>query len=564
MTDPPTDPTDPLDEDARWFRDAVDPVLDARPVPDAWAAVRDQATGVAVSLAVRQRSRRPTHRWLAAAAVVGVLAAIGGAMVATTGGDDDADLAVDGPEGPTGFYVPTDLPDGWMVRSLQERTSTFVAEECPCEQGTWTDGERSISIHRSSGGIAADTSNWEPWSGAPGGRRILDVDQHVRYGWQDGDAETYVVGFGFDTAAEAEPLVSAWVDRSDVLAGPAGWDEVERSSIGSEVEAVASASGTLYNDDLGLEVLFELGPEEILGASPDPFAVAAGDGSEFAVLDGSDRTVLLGGTGLAGAWPGGAVFQMSSYLGEGRVSEGVTETQLIALAAAFQPASAAEWKRFVGEVDTTGKDPREIDLMRRTLIHPTIDGLVFRDGDRLPGEGIDPVDGAGPVPEDELEPPRVTIPAAGFPSRPLPTAPGADEPGSPAVADPVNTLAVETDPLAVTVTTGDPFTIAVTITNQTDRPVSVGSCFPAGASWTLEQDGRPLGSMGAFSVDCGGDRPQLLEPGDTLPVRPPPGVFTFAATTDRGQQIPAGRYEAVIRLAALDEPIRVPVTVVAR
>ncbi|MEO6627675.1 MAG: hypothetical protein ABIP03_03825, partial [Aquihabitans sp.] len=91
-----THPNDPIGAgdttdaaDARWFREAVGPVVDARPVPDAWDTIRARATGegptvVALSAAPgRGRSdghggrRLPAGRRTLALAAAALLAVVG-------------------------------------------------------------------------------------------------------------------------------------------------------------------------------------------------------------------------------------------------------------------------------------------------------------------------------------------------------------------------------------------------------------------------------------------------------------------------------------------------------
>lgn len=553
MTDPSTAPTDPTDEDACWFRAAVDPVLDARPVPDAWDEVRDRATGAvtpALALSVTGRPVSPARRWFLAAAVVALLAAIGGVVVVTDrGGDDPTDLAVDGPDdgGPTGFYLPTALPDGWKVSSVQALSDDLLAEVCPCDRGTWRDGARTISVFRAAHALQEDTSTWEPWPGAPGGRRLADPDDNVQYRWEDGDAATVVVGNGFDDPDSADALAAAWVDTD--LVGPDGWEQVERSTVGADVRVVHQAYGELSNDDLGLLVPFQLGPDLTFGAGLDPFALLAGDGREPVTLAGSARRLVRfddgSPPGLAGRWPGGTTFQIGAGLGEGVTSDGVTEEQVLALAAAFTPASAEAWQRFVEQADTTGLRPDEVDALRQALIHPTIDGFVSRDGDALPGGGR-PEGAEGGEP---LLPPG-TMPAG----QTLPTSPGAP----PAT---VEGFAVVTEPTRVRVRAGEAFTVAVRVTNPTAAPIDIRTCFPAGASWSLQRDGRDVGTGGSFRVDCG-DGPNPVAPGATVTADAPGGQpFGFRAATDTTAPLGPGRYEAVIRLGGLEDPIRVPVTV---
>ncbi len=397
MTDQPTDSTDrsteSVGEDARRVRTSRYPGEDVRPEADVPTATQVGA-GASIGSEGDLPTPRSSRRWLLAAAGVALLATIGGVFVATQADDESAELAAGAPDrssAPTCFYVPTNLPAGWVVQSFRASSSTFLAEICPCERGTWTDGDRTISAHRAANPLPGDAEGWEPWTGAPGGRRTLDESGHVHYWWSDGDGATSVIGSGFATSAEAEGALAGWVGAA--LTAPPGWREVERSSIGEDVVAVAQASGLLAHDD-GSVVRFEFGPSLALSDGPDPFAVADGDGARVVSIPGTDRT-LIGESSqvpnLGGAWPGGTVFRIGANLGEGNVSEGVTDAQLVALAGGFEPASAEAWRAYVEQIDTTELQPDEIETLRQTLIHPTIDGLVLHEGDPVPGSDDEPL-----------------------------------------------------------------------------------------------------------------------------------------------------------------------------
>lgn len=123
-----TDPTDPTGADQRadadWFRQHVDPVLDATPVADGWGAIE---AGVLAQPAPRSATAR-RQRWLAAAAVLVILAVTAAVVAAVRGdGPDDSDTVHAGGAHPDGWYVPVGLPAGWRLQSA------VLTEGAPCD-----------------------------------------------------------------------------------------------------------------------------------------------------------------------------------------------------------------------------------------------------------------------------------------------------------------------------------------------------------------------------------------------------------------------------------------------
>ena len=160
MTDrnlPPTSIDDHDDSaDARWFRTAVAPVVDAEPVTDAWDDIRGRATGEAPTIVrlepAASPARGPRRRMALVAAAVIAVAGIGGAVAVTRdGGDGPAETVVATPtdEEATGWYIPQDLPDGWALESVETDWLDVADEQpgvCPCDATAWVDGQRTIVI----------------------------------------------------------------------------------------------------------------------------------------------------------------------------------------------------------------------------------------------------------------------------------------------------------------------------------------------------------------------------------------------------------------------------------
>lgn len=576
MTDHPTpDPTPDdgaHDADARWFRAAVDPVLDAHPVPDDWTAVRDRVAGsspLPVPLP-RTATRRGLRPWaLAAAAAIAAVAGFGATLALT--GDDDSTVSSDagGRGGATGFYVPSALPDGWEVTSLYEMSDQFLGDLCPCDLVRWEQGPRRLLALRVRGEEPFDPAGpaegrtylpfvrgevpASSWAGAPEGSigweaadPDLDVVAHAA---QAGDVTTYVIATGVaveGATAEAEALALAVIDGD--LATPPGYDEQARNSVGEDVRLAYRAEGTMRNDELDLRVPFSLGPDPLGLTGP-----LEAPRSPAIELPGSDRSVTDAGESgfpsLAASWPGVAGFQIGNGLAEGATSEGVTTEQLVALADAFRPATAEEWAAFVEtSADDDSGDERRLNNARAALARPTLLDLIVRDGEQTADEELGDLGTDGPPRDggDEGDEPVPTAPSPELPGElPTPTvlAPGPDLPYD---FEHVAFEASWDEAPARGLAPGQPFTLVVTLTNPTDRPLQVSPCFPTTATWRASASSAdpPTKGGGSFDVPCDRTEPDTLAPGEVRTLAPPdaPDGFPFTAPTleDLGGDVPPG------------------------
>ena len=146
------------DQEARLRGDLTSVADHHLPVPD-WAEVVNRSTGSAgmplvpltridqadTSDGRANRLRRSQrNRFLAVAAVLVLIAGVAGALVLANRDTSAPPTQVaTRPDTDTGWYVPTDLPDGWKVKSVQPFDVTLVG---PGRLALWTAADQSASI----------------------------------------------------------------------------------------------------------------------------------------------------------------------------------------------------------------------------------------------------------------------------------------------------------------------------------------------------------------------------------------------------------------------------------
>lgn len=424
MTDRPT----PGPADVPWLRDALHDVTDARPVPDARQAILDRADGtgpspIVVPLASPGDGRWSTRHKLAAAAVVLGLVAIAGAVTLT--GDDDSTPVTTTPGEPTGWYVPSALPDGWEVTMIETIPEQIDSEDCPCQlmhsigPGAYVAGYRTTFAGPPPGpddppgvllpGLGGDGSG-RPISkkpqavdvapGIPGWRTqtralLSSNDEYdIARTWVSGGTLTHLISAGLGESEQAD-LVAKWAatDDQEDLPSPAGFEVVNRTIVPAGAESVVDVFGTIRigsaSAHFSLSALDETVPLDL--AAPDIEHLETPDvpGSAGVLSEGNGP----GDAAYRGQWPGGATLTISGSLGE---NEGeATPAQVTAIARSFRPATAQEWATFVS---STTHSP--------AAIAPTIRDLIVRTGETGPDtEG-------GLVGPDGEPPPVVGEPAA--------------------------------------------------------------------------------------------------------------------------------------------------------
>ena len=178
MTEP-LDPTDlgaPAGSDAArdaadraWFRAHLDPIVDPMAeatdrveVEPGWPALAASVAAAETPQPLTTASRRP-HAWVLGAAAVVVALLAFASVVALTRDDDPSEPLATVPEDPTGWYVPSGLPDGWELQSVEAYPGQ---EACERKGSQWTDpeGDRSVGVWFDACGTApteADVPNLE-------------------------------------------------------------------------------------------------------------------------------------------------------------------------------------------------------------------------------------------------------------------------------------------------------------------------------------------------------------------------------------------------------------------
>lgn len=565
------------------LRDALDAVASDRPTPDAWASIRDRAvdagaTGTALPPLASIGSRVAGHRrWLAAAAVLVLVAGV--AVVALAGRDGDDGTVTAGSGDPTGFHVPEGLPDGWTVDAVRlERSATA----CPCTQRTWTSVDGTVTVD-----VRTDRnhpSGYRP--GAGGGPNDVELGSGTRatifeapvstLTWISDQRWVVVTAAGLD---RAELLAAGRVVAADVtseapptsgVALLASWTQAEAEP--SRAPTVTVELTTPTGHHLGYTLTrpgtfrFLVGPvvrERTLSDDQPPVIEVARHPQAPPLRFSGDREPPL----TYGLWP---EVDVTGPLQVGETGDGPTAEEADTLLASLRPASADRWRSFVA--DATEGDP--------AAIAPTLAALAGPDG-QGPGQSVTTTPTSPTEPGSTPATTTTAAPGTSPPGSEVPTLtegsatvvlsvrPGRSlaattttVPWDPGVgAEPLDVeRRVETEPIEVEVRPGDPVSIVVEVVNRTVDTVYLPGCFPGGASWNLFRDDEPVVFGGAYAVDCG-EAPQPLAPGGSRRVSQPFVMLTDGTRTDSGTPLSPGRYEAVIGVFFLQEPVRVPVVI---
>lgn len=351
--------------DAPWLVLALQDVAERRPVAPAPPLDPFGRTPA------RPDARSGGRRALAVAAAVLVLVAVVGVVaVALRGSDPDPQEAPALVEAgaPTGWYIPTDLPDGWSVRSVTNGGSTLV---CPCVRRLWAGPDASWIGYSSD--PASQAAAWEEPDGMPlgggvvGNLRTTDVVEidlgrgasgTIREGapgvlqvsWIEGDRVRSIGSSGVDDDElmavarnlvgqpdPSEPLVDGW---EQTYALDAEGSTAERPLVLVEVETSAGASVRYLLMPSGD------GPTFVAGSDPEDFPVGGQPLPmvRLGAAPGRDRLV----DPLVGRWPGADVYV-------DLVSEDAPPSQddLTILAASLRPATEQQWRQFLRRTGTT-------------------------------------------------------------------------------------------------------------------------------------------------------------------------------------------------------------------
>lgn len=506
-----TDHEEPSDDDARWFRTHIDPLVD-QDVPDAWDHIRDRATGAGptvVPLPAAAGRSRPGRRMIAtAAALVLVAGAVGLAVLATRSGDDDR-LATDAST--TGFYVPGDLPEGWRVTSVyvHEARSDDVdrlAADCPCKFAAVTrdDGHRYLAM----------TS-----SGGPDALGAIDADRQPLAeldGWYEEDGPIRAVIWRTPTGSRS--IASGTIERGGLEALATGWtddlpsgDGVHAWSIDHEIEVVRSIAWTISNTDTGQSAHVSLEPK-VVGYSVFAFEEVelSGNHHTAGVLDG------IGQASLVADWGDAQI--MASVLrtaaGDEAQAPPADQATVQAILGSFHPADAEGWAAHLAAI---GEDSG-------VTLRGDLDSLMTdRLGDWLVLSG---------------------------PSKPTDREVEISD-GDP--ADPASAITVTIDVEELIVAPGESFAVEVTMTNETGATLELSGCPFGGAEWSaIGTDGTEFFG-GSRAVDCSGE-PYPWADGEVR-------TETFEFVGRGSEPLSEGPFTAQIKFFNPDVTIAVPGTV---
>lgn len=546
--DPSSDPTpDPTprpgdaadragpDDDRRWFRSAIEPVVDADPVPDDWEAVRARVTGegpTPVALgAAADRPRRTGRLAFAAAAAVILLAGVVGVLALT--GDPAGDpVATEPPttddaSEATGWYVPTDLPDGWTVRAAE---LDLVTLDCPCRTAVWVSPDRARTLTHFAGPAepgASTVGEEAPTIDLADGvsAQVLDRGRATtELSWYLGDQRSFLVATGWERNELVEAARSA-VATDGSVDRPAGLDTVVDMDHPRGRFTVAQVAVTLAGPDgrslayglssAGSGTAFTAGtvpvPSEADGLTGPLFELDPGPGADIA-----HPTYL-------GPWPGADV-QVPVAGRQGRepvAAPGADDVDR--LVTSLRPATAQEWQAFLADAETTDERLLEADRLA--------------DLGTLP-EPPDPAPVPGP--EHSADPTGTTTVTGETPLVPGP------------MEGPVSfTL----DPAMLRLPAGGLGRVRISVRNETAMPQTIAWCTPAGfTTWQLvSRTGTADGvvSMGG-TEECATTIPPLGTIDADLTVwavdearRPlPAGGYTLLVERDEGTlTLPTGVHE---------------------
>ena len=371
------------------------------------ADLRGRLDGTVVPLAAR---RRPGASRLLLAAAILAVTAIG--AVAVLGGDgpatvttDDGTTTVPGPAAPpppADWYVPVDLPAGWTLDSVSTdlRDVEGRGGPCPCTQRAWVapDGVAEVSLtsvpHEGALGdvtpLVADAAPVDLGGGIEGrfgtapafGLPVDELAPALVVIWVDGGLRWYLRAHDLTSdqvlaAAQrlaAEPTgtpADGWAVEVDSTV-PAGIGSYDSVDIGFRTPSGARVGYQLFPPGYGEPYAGVVGPQPLqLEGQVEP--LWRYDLPAYGSLPSEQVPAQ---TVLWGQWAGADVVLGSSSQGAEAVStESPALDELLVLAAALRPASAAEWSALLdtaepGEEHVGGDVPRTgavADLTREAL-----------------------------------------------------------------------------------------------------------------------------------------------------------------------------------------------------
>jgi hypothetical protein len=556
--------TDDPHETAK-LRAALDAVAAAhQPDPDAWSQISDRAAAsgpLTVAAPVADRRRRPWRTALAAAAIVAV-AAIGLAVVRTTGNDDvrvgtTPDGKANAPSDATGWYIPVGLPDGWKVTSV---TSDRSDDACPCRTTVWANADRSQTLRAGYADAVADdtpaldadpsrTATFDLGGGVEAERYDLEEPLGWDVSWTDDGRSHWIGAEGIaleDAEAIARAVFADPTTRTVPVPGLAFTDEWHEDG---EVGRNASVDVTMQAPS-GNAVPYSLsGPRTAVDLAATYTLASQLPGQPLPTLTYESRPPADKASTFPvlhdylGRWPGATVRSAGMRSSDGNGVLTPTDDEVAALMGALRPATTEEWRRFVAQAGN-----RDRTVTASATLAELIDGSPTRGTT----EATDP---------GSTDPTATNTTAA-----PVETSTTAD-PGTTATGRLADLeLGLTAEPrLASWEDAG----VVLTVRNPTDRPISDPACaldhaglalIPTDAATTSRVDAIPAGDL--WWADAGScDGGVTVAPGATKTIR----LVTRAQFHDaRYGPLPSGSYEATARITGVDRALTAPVTVVAQ
>lgn len=581
-----SDPTAPDDAaDRAWFRSQVDPVLDAEPVPDAWASIAARTLG---DVPAPVPARSTSARWLAIAAVLALLAGLA-VVVAATRSDDTTSLTADEPDA-TGWYIPSSLPEGWKLRTAwvtkrptscghngRQWMGTPVNGVTPRLELTYTRCASELPAGGQPGpalGHGVDETVLESLDSKPASHQLSWID--------DGGWSLFAAG-GLtqdDLIAAAEAIVA----NPSSVAAPLPGLEMSGASFGNGplpgptvAVSLETPSGQIASYRLAVPgggppgtPFTEEAPVDVAG-QPLPVEVRTPHYEDLPERAQAMGLCCRSASSYLGTWPGADLqVPRSNFSSDDAGEEPTTEAgwdayddSLLALIGTLRPATTAEWRAFLATaedrpserlftaddlLDATGQPRTQADTTTTTAPQATTAPAGSDDGSRS-YRGTYP---GTPVPRDD-EDERLT-----------------------SLDDLEISLEIEDlhqQPSDPSLAIGEVVPAKLIVHNTSDRPVVLTECTLAFTRWGLVPEADPAAPLPeAADGGCSAFPEETVPAGGTirLPMdwsRPAGFVAQRPAPDGSGRflgSLPGGRYSATVEVPGRDSDVRlkIPVTVV--
>lgn len=577
-----TDPTAPDEAGRRaWFQAQVAPIVDAEPVPDAWDAIEARVQGgVPAPVSIG----RPRGRWLAAAAVIVVLAGL--VVVGATRRSHTSTSVTADQQPATGFYVPTGLPEGWHLRTAWVSSPLSGCKE---SSRSWQAADEEPTPPRleltylpcGAPDVAADTRPGPALGSAVDSSGIVELDDAPDarlITWED-DGAWSLRSEGGLSEDELIAAASAIVADPASAAGPIPGMQISSTNLANGVAAGPTVSVSMTTPDGALATIHLAAPGK--GAAPNPLTVdvrkqVTGQPLPVALRsprwDGVDE-ILQGsrafrrGTLYVGTWPGADVdVPRVEPISDGAADETVTQEErgaydrsLIELVGALRPATASEWRTFLATA-TQAPAPRLLEA-----------------------DELTDLTGAGPSPA----PPAVTSTVPTDPTgsgEPKARTWATSAPGTPVARAEVDERLTPLDDLELRLEmdllgdseegaelrVGELAPARLVVHNTSNRPVVLTECTLALTAWGLVSADDPQGGLpGGREEDCAAFPEETVAPGATvrLPVdwRQPAGFVAQRPDDDVAERflgpLPEGTYDATLVVPGRSSDVRLELEV---